>query len=227
MKTDLKKLFADSYAVIWDMDGVLVDSESYHFEAHKKALAEENISLTKEYYIHHGVSIDPQIFYRELFSEHKLLLDDAKFLNIHYRKLAIYQQLQREKGIKIITPAYEIVKKLFQKGVLMAISSTVDRDEVLRSLRNSGLLEYFPIIVAGGDFNLRRKPEPDIYLKCLSILNTKANSTLAIEDSTNGAKSAVRAGIPCLVVTNEYTHDHTFPKEAIITSFAAIADAIL
>jgi putative hydrolase of the HAD superfamily len=226
MNAQLSQLFSDAYAVIWDMDGVLVDSESYHFEAHKQALYEQGITLNKDYYIHHGVAVDVAVFYREIFAEQGKPYDDAMFVKVHYRKLALYQTMQRSQGIKLIQPAYSIVKKLYNRGLLMAVASQVDREEVVRNLRNTGLLEFFPIIVAGGDFGLPKKPAPHIYNKAIELMNVKKTSTVAIEDSSVGARSAVTAGITCLVTPNEYTKDHAFPQEAIQTTFENIAAAI-
>lgn len=223
---NLKKMFSDAYAVIWDMDGVLVDSEPYHFLAHKQACFEFGITLTEEYYIAHGVSIDVQQFYAKAFADAGKAFDDALFQKVFYRKLAIYQQLQRDHGIKLIQPAVTIVKRLYNQGVLMAIASQVDRDEVVHNLRGTSLLKYFPVIVSGGDFGLKKKPAPDIYLKATELLNTAPKSCLAIEDALVGVQSAIAAGIPCLVVPNHFTQAQKFPKEAIRTTLDEIATSI-
>lgn len=224
--TNLAHIFKDVYAVIWDMDGVLIDSESYHFAAHKQALAEVGVPLTKEFYIEHGLAVDVKQFYARAFAEANVHFDDAVFENVFTRKLALYNDLQHEQGIKHFPLARSIVEKLYNKGMLMAIASQVDRAEVVRNLRGTNILEYFPIIVFGGDFGLRKKPAPDMYLKAVEMLNVKPESCIAIEDSSIGARSAVAAGLTCLVVTNEFTKTQQFPKEVIRTSFEAILDAI-
>ncbi len=223
---DLPNLFSDAYAVIWDMDGVLIDSESYHFAAHVAALSEFGITLTEAYYKEHGVSVDPQLFYQKAFADAKKPFDDLLFLKVHYRKISLYQKQQKEQGIKLIRPAATIVKRLYNNGVLMAIASQVDREEVTRNLRGTGLLEYFPIIVSGGDFGLKKKPAPDIYKKAVEILNIEPGKCIAIEDSLVGVQSALSAGVPCLAVPNEFTKHQKFPETAIITDFAAIASAV-
>ncbi len=222
----LSTLFSNAYAVIWDMDGILVDSESYHFTAHREALAAFGVTLTEEYYIANGVSVDVLLFYRKAFKDAGQSLDDALFQKVFYRKLACYQQLQRDHGIKLIQPAITIVKRLYNNGVLMAIASQVDRDEVVRNLRGTSLLQYFPIIVSGGDFGLKKKPAPDIYLKATELLNIAPSSCIAIEDAVVGVKSAIAAGIPCLVVPNHFTESQKFPASAIHTTFSEIAAAI-
>jgi len=224
--TDLSTLFADAYAVIWDMDGVLIDSESYHFAAHVAALAEFGVPLTEDYYKEHGVAVDPQQFYQKAFASAGKPFDDRIFLKAHYRKIALYQKSQREQGIKLIAPAATIVKRLYNNGVLMAIASQVDREEVTRNLRGTGLLEFFPIVVSGGDFGLKKKPAPDIYNKAVEILNVEPEKCVAIEDSLVGVKSALAAGVPCLAVPNAFTRHQKFPDEAIITDFSTIATAI-
>lgn len=224
--SDLKKLFDATFAVVWDMDGVLVDSEGYHFTAHKLALAEEGIELTEPVYIREGVGIDPQKFYETIFTANGKPFSDSIFLKTHYRKLALYQQMQRDYGIRLIEPAVEVVRKMYAKGVLMAISSQVHREEVIRNLRGTDLLNYFPIIVALGDFGLPKKPAPDMYLKAVELLNADPKTTVAIEDSTVGAQAAIAAGISCLVVPNHYTKHQVFPAEARHTTFEAILQAV-
>ncbi len=219
-------LFTNAYAVIWDMDGVLIDSETHHFAAHKQALSEFGVPLSEPFYIRYGLGIDVQKFYNLAFKDARVVFDDTLFLKVHYRKLELYQKLQREKGIKLVQPAFSIVKKLYNNGVLMAIASQVDRDEVVRNLRGTSLLEYFPVIVSGGDFGLAKKPAPDIYQKAVEILNVKPESCIAVEDSPTGAQSALAAHIPCLVVTNHFTKKLSFPKGVISTTFPDIARAI-
>lgn len=225
-KIDLGKLFTDAFAVIWDMDGILVDSESYHFTAHTRAFAEFGLTLTEDYYKKYGVSVDPQIFYAKAFADAGKPFDDLQFLKVHYRKMELYQKMQREQGIKLINPAATIVKRLYNNGVLMAIASQVDREEVTRNLRGTSLLEYFPIIVSGGDFGLKKKPAPDIYTKAAEMLNVIPAKCIAIEDSLVGVMSAIAAGIPCLAVPNHFTKHQQFPPEVILTNFEEIASAI-
>jgi len=172
------------------------------------------------------VSVDPQRFYAKTFSDAKKPFDDRLFLKAHYRKIELYQKLQREHGIKLIAPAITIVKRLYNNGVLMAIASQVDREEVIRHLRGTSLLEYFPVIVSGGDFGLTKKPAPDIYLKAAELLNVPPEKCIAIEDSLVGAQAAIAAGIPCLAVPHHFTQDQVFPPQAIRTTFEAIASAI-
>ena len=222
----LSKLFSDSYAVIWDMDGVLIDSEPYHFLTHRQALSEVEVSITENFYITHGVSADPHTFYATAFAQADKAFDEAIFVHVNARKLELYKQMQHDKGIKLIQPAVAIAKRLYNNGTLMAIASQVSREEVVRNLRNTGILHYFPVIVAGGDFGLAKKPAPDIYLKAVELLNMTPDSCIAIEDSHNGAESAVAANIPCLVVTNHFTENQKFPASAIHTTFAEIAAAI-
>ncbi len=220
------KLFDDAYAVVWDMDGVLVDSESYHFAAHKLALSEVGIELTKELYVHEGVGVDPLKFYERVFTGLGKEFSESIFLKVHYRKLGLYQQMQRDYGIVLIEPAVDIVKRLYAKGILMAISSQVHREEVIRNLRGTNLLQYFPIIVALGDFGLPKKPAPDMYLKAIELLNTNPKTTIAIEDSTVGAASAIAAGVTCFVVPNEFTKDQMFPDKAIRATFEKISSVL-
>jgi len=74
----------------------------------------------------------------------------------------------------------------------------------------------FKNIIAGNDYNIKNKPHPDIYLKTAEIIGVKPDECIVIEDSSNGAKASLEAGMKTLVVLNKYTKKQKFPDKAII-----------
>lgn len=225
-KETLFTLFKTVKAVVWDMDGLLIDSEPYHFIAHQQALAENGVKIDRDFYIKYGVASDPRKFYAKAFTEAGKPFDDALFVRVRYRKVAIFQNLQHDNGMKVVEPAVIAVETMYRKGLQLTIATGVNSAEVVRTLRSAGLLVYFPTIIVESDFGLAKKPEPDLYKKAASILGKPVSEIAAIEDSTNGAQAAVTAGVHCLVVPNEFTVAHTFPKRAIQTTFSDITAAL-
>ena len=210
-------------AVIFDMDGVLVDTEDQHYRAHRQAIEEAGGALTKEFYSNHGVSRDPLLLYADAFAGRK---DDKEFLgHIFERKLKLYQKLQKKEGIVAIKPAVALAKYLYQQHIPLAVGTAVHRTEAMKNLRALHIDHYFQVIVTFDEVGgVKRKPAPDIYLKVSQLLNIPSENCLVIEDSENGVKATLAAHMYCVVVPNEFTKSHNFAG-AIISSFEEIKDS--
>ncbi|MBI5732600.1 HAD family phosphatase [Candidatus Jorgensenbacteria bacterium] len=210
-------------AVIFDMDGVLVDSESQHYRAHKAAIREQGGQLTKEFYSAHGVSRDPLLLYADVFPHRK---NDKEFLEgIYRRKLQIYQELQHKEGILPVKPAVALAKYFYDKHMPLAVGTAVHRGEAINNLKTLGIDQYFQAIVTFDDVGVKRKPAPDIYLKVSELLNIPSRNCLVIEDSENGVKAALGAGMHTVVVPHEFTQTHNFSGAIIARSFEEIGEA--
>lgn len=212
-------------AIIFDVDGVLVDSESHHFLAHQMALAEFGVNIDKAFYIAYGVSTDPISFYRKAF--HKETLPVRSINRILNRKQQIYKKLQDEEGIQPIEEATTLVSTLYSLERPLAAASAVSKDEVNYVLQSLGIHQCFRVVVAGDEFGLRNKPAPDIYLKTAELLGVPSRDCIAIEDSGNGAASAIKAGMTCVVVPNEYTRTHVFAGAIVLDSFLKIGEIMI
>ena len=104
-------------------------------------------------------------------------------------------------------------------GLRLAIATTTTPENVTELLRNTlgeSSIEWFEVIAAG-DVVAEKKPAPDIYLWAMERLALAADECLAVEDSHNGAESALRAGIRALLITvNGYTENEVFPDNALV-----------
>lgn len=220
------KILESAEAVIFDIDGILIDSERHHEQSHRQALSAYGITVDKTFYISHGVSREPYEYYAEAAAENGKILDDRTFQMIRKLKLELYQKLQKKEGVIPLKAGVELARKLSRQKKPLAVASQVLMEEVVHNLWNIGLENVFPIVVAGGDFGLPKKPAPAVYLKAAELLGVLSKNCVAIEDSANGAAAAVAAGMTCLVVPNEYTRSHQFPKDAIVTSFEEVEAAL-
>lgn len=223
--TLLKDRVRNTQAVVFDMDGILVDSEKHHFLAHQRALAEFGAEIDRSFYIAHGISTNPAMFYARAFNRERL--PDELIKEIHDRKRDIYKRLQQEDGIIPIQPAIALVKTLHKRKIPLAIGTGVHKNEVKNNLKVLGIEQYFAVIVAGNDFPLRNKPFPDIYLKVAELLRLHPEECLAIEDSGNGAAAAVSAGMTCIVVPNDYTRAHHFAGATVMLSFDEVSEMFI
>lgn len=221
----LKDRLKSIHAVIFDMDGVLIYSEKQHFRAHKKALSEFGANIDKTFYITHGISTDPSLFYAKAFQKEQIPSELAE--KILSRKLEIYEELLKKEGITPIKPAITLVHLLKNKRMNMAVCSAVERLEIEKNLQILGLDDFFKVIVCPEDFGLRNKPSPDIYLKTAELLCAAPEHCMAIEDSASGAQAALEAGMICAVVPNDYTRSQDFPASAVISSFDEISSIMV
>jgi len=220
----LRDRIRKAQAVVFDMDGVLVDSERHHFMAHQKALSEFGVEINKSFYIALGISTNPALFYAKAFDQEQLPPELAE--DIFSRKRQIYKKLQQEEGIVVIEPAVALVKTLYERKIPLAIASAVRRDEVKRTIKYLKIDRCFAVIVAGDDVPLRNKPFPDIYLKTAERLEVNPIDCVAIEDSGNGAAAAIKAGMTCIVVPNEYTRAHDLTGTLVFSSFSEVEKII-
>lgn len=192
-------------ALIFDFDGLILDTESSCFAAWQALFAEHGQSYTLEDYLvivgTTNAARDPVALLRERSGR------------THDRDVLLERLRQLERaGNHTLSPLPGVVALLDQAralGLRLAVASSSSRGWVEGHLRTHGLFERFEALVNRND-TLRPKPEPDIYLEALRQLGLGADEALAIEDSYNGSLAARRAGLRCLAVPNEITRTQDF-----------------
>jgi HAD superfamily hydrolase (TIGR01509 family) len=190
-------------AIIFDLDGVIINSEPIHFKASQKALQDFGIKITLEDYLQFGVSMGKLFFYEKISEKYKLKLNQIAVFrrkNDYFRKM--FDEVKLRNGIKTV------LNSTYQKSAL-AICSSGARVNLDLSLKKFDLEKYFKVIVSGDEVR-RVKPYPDIYLKAISKLGSKKKECIAIEDSHSGVVSAKNAGIICLAIPNKFTAKQDF-----------------
>lgn len=185
-------------AILFDMDGVLVDSEPLHFEAHRRALEKHGINITEEDYIQNGVSGGQRSFYEVMQIKYHKTVDVGE---IKKEKKEIYGNLIGE--IELFDGVKEILEDLSGK-YRMAIVSTTHLEYIYKTLEHVGIRNYFETFSSAKELE-RGKPFPDVYLDALKKLNLNADECIAIEDSKNGVEAAKNAGIKCIAIPNKFT----------------------
>ena len=178
-------------AILWDMDGTLVDSEPAHEHAFHDALA----SL--------GVSVEPEAHDDMLGSSsievHQKVVEltglDLTLAEWQQVKWKYYQQ--RSTSITPLKNSKAILDSFTAKGIPMALVSNSSRDEVNLNLEVTKLANYFQLTISRNDVD-NGKPSPDCYLAAAQALSLAASECLVIEDSVTGAKAGLAAGMTTL-----------------------------
>jgi beta-phosphoglucomutase len=210
-------------AVIFDFNGIIVDDEPIHFKLFQRVLGEEGIVLTEEDYYARYLGFDDRGAFMAGFREHSHSLSAEKLKELIERKADYYQEAIRN-HVTVFPGVKNLVADLAQM-LPLAVASGALRHEIDTILKTVGLLDHFRAIVAAEDVN-QGKPEPEIYLKALAALNARggngkpigAADCVVIEDSKEGIKGALRAGMKCLAVTNSHPAELLSEATAIVKS---------
>lgn len=190
-------------AVIFDMDGVLVDGEPLHFAAVNQLLGEEGRSISLERYKPY---MGTKTGWSDMISDFKLL-QPREHYSERYRELMLASYLEHSAPLP---GAVELVRGLQARHMPLAIASSSIRPWVEACLERIGLLNAFDEIVTGSEVE-RGKPAPDIYLLTADRLGVEPGSCLVFEDAPAGIESAKNAGMVCWAVRTEYTRGLELP----------------
>jgi HAD superfamily hydrolase (TIGR01509 family) len=212
-----------SFGVVFDLDGLLVDSERVQAMAFNVALAPYGIVLSDDDFAMF-VGYSTLQNFRDLAVRHPKLAPDV--VAIHDAKDRAYADLVQTQ-MRVMPGAVDLVRALRDAGVPMAVASSSWRVDVEACLRLVGLGDVLTTL-SPGDEVPRSKPAPDVYLRAVGLLGLPASSCVALEDAEAGVRAAKAAGLACIAVPNRYTRGHVFAgADAVMDSLAGITPALL
>ena len=186
--------------IIFDLDGLLLDTEYYQWQGWVPFLREHGIELTKEMYLDYagkrGDAIED-----EMVKDFNLNIKKGELINAKEEYLE--ERLKKEK-VPLMPYAKEIVEFFYiHPDYKISVCSGSPKAETLIKLENNGFSKYFDIVVCGDEVE-RGKPNPDVYLKVIEVMGLKPEECLAFEDTQYGTMAAKSAGAMCFSVPNEY-----------------------
>ena len=180
--------------VIFDMDGVIVDTEPVHRYAYFKHFAELKINITEAMYTSFtGFST------RNVFEKVKETFDlDHELEDLIQRKRAIFNDaFDTKEDLELLDGVRELIMDLHTNGVQLILASSASKVTIERVFNRFGLNQYFTHKVSGEDFP-QSKPHPAIFEHASSLSIAPKENCIIIEDSTNGVKAAKAAGVYCV-----------------------------
>lgn len=195
-------------AVLFDFDGVIVNSEPLHFYAFHEVLKTEHIELTEEEYYRELIGFDDRGAFRHLYQKHNKPLDPKTLLRVMTRKSEVVMELIEGRQYHALPGAAEFVRALWRNYPL-AICSGALREEIEAMLEGVALRDCFPVIVAAEDVTVG-KPDPQGYLLSARLLGDKFKKTikpadcLVVEDAPSVIKSVRAAGFQALGVATSF-----------------------
>jgi len=201
-------------AVIFDFDGIIVDSERLHWAAFNKVLEPLDRKISWAEYIKTFIGFDDRDTFRHAFPS----LGKTEILKLIEKKAAAFQELLESDGAAALPGAVELIKHL-SGNIPLAICSGALREDILPILGKLGIKNAFDIIVTADDTHIS-KPDPAPYKLAMKKLGV--TSGLAIEDTPAGIASAKGAGLKVLSVTNSYPADELTQADAVIASLEGL-----
>jgi beta-phosphoglucomutase family hydrolase len=208
---------AESNAVIFDMDGVLVDNFRYHLMAWEKFCARHNKSITADDFrenVFGGSNTDHlnYIFKKDLPA--------AKIAVYAAEKELIYRYLYRD-NVQPLPGLKDLLHDLKASGVPMAIATSAERANVDFILAETGIQEFFTAI-ADASMVSRGKPDPEVFLKAASMLDAAPADCLVFEDTLKGIDAALHAKMKVIGVATTHHKAELTEAHKVISDFTEI-----
>ena len=206
-------------AIIFDMDGVLVDSEPIHIDIEKQQFLLNNLSISDEEH-HQYMGVSAEIMWKTIAKRHTLTLPLNELIEQH--RIESHRYFSELAEIPVMPGLVELLEKLKAKGYPMAVASSSTPEIIELILKKTHLEKYFQVMVSSQQAG-KSKPEPDVFLLAGQKLGMLPEDCLVIEDSTNGIKAALAAKMMCLAYQGPDT-DPLTQKEAhtFVKNFAEV-----
>jgi beta-phosphoglucomutase len=195
-------------AVIFDFDGVIVDTEPLHHAAFQRTLEPLGLHFTWQEYVETYIGFDDRDAFRHAFAAKNRALSPDMLLQLIDRKASVFNEVIRS-GVTAYPGVVALIDLLHTHTIPLAICSGALRSDIDPILALLNIADYFKVIVTADDV-AASKPDPECYaLAFQKLLAAHTNSfskemTIAIEDTPAGISSAQAAGLKVCAVTNSY-----------------------
>ncbi|HEL0215876.1 TPA: HAD family hydrolase [Streptococcus equi subsp. zooepidemicus] len=209
-------------SLIFDMDGVIVDSEYIFLSTKTQMLLDRGIDTNEAYqYQFMGTTFDDMwtTMKKECQLEDSV---EALIAEMNHRRQAM---LKRD-GVRAIAGAVQLIKHLHAKGYRLAVASSSPKADIIRNLTALGLLDCFEVLVSGEEV-ASSKPAPDIFLKAAEWLSVDPKTCLVIEDTKHGSQAAKAAQMTCIGFANpDYPLQDLSACDSIVQQLKAVCELL-
>jgi len=209
-------------AVIFDFDGVLVDTEKLHHQAFNEIFHPLGIQISIKEYFDRFVGMTDEELFRLIDKEKNIRLSEQQLQELFKNKASIFKKLASTQAA-VIEGVPQFLKLLSENKIPLAVCSGALLEEIELILKAANLRDFFEAIVSADQVK-KGKPDPEGFLLALKLLNKKNNSQIkpqdciVIEDSRWGLEAAQTAGMHPVAVANSYPADQLKPSEKIVAN---------
>ena len=216
----MRKLKTKAKAIIFDMDGVIVDSMPYHLLAWHEALRPLGIRVNCfDVYAREGERWDKSL--KDFFKEGKINPTAALLKKIFARRKRIFRKYFK---LFIFQGTEEFLRCLKKQGYLLGLVTGTPNAEIKRIL-SKRIKDLFDCVVAG-DMVKNGKPHPEPYLKAAQDLNLSPKECIVVENAPLGIESAKRAGMFCLAITTSLPREYLKAADIVVNALEDITGVI-
>jgi beta-phosphoglucomutase len=209
-----------TFAILWDLDGTIVDTRDCHFSTWEIALQKDGFVLDRDVF--------EMNFGRNNHALAPLLLgfdpDDDLLAQLIDHKETLFRQIA-PKQTSLVPGVRTWLSSAVEMSIKQAIASSAPIENITTMLSHFELEGYFTTIISGT--NLPAKPKPDVFLKAAKDLGCSPTNCLVIEDSLAGVQAAKTAGMHCVGVTTTHRRGELHQADIVVDDFSVSLNAIL
>ena len=219
----MKTILPDFKAVIFDMDGVLVNSEPFYVKIEQQLFEQVGAKVShEEHFTYQGTATD--LMWKKVKERHGLSQSVDELVELSNAIITPY--LEELEFIEPIEGVQQLIQNLVGKNIPIALASSSYANVIEIVLSKTGLKKYFRTAVSSQNV-LHGKPEPDIFLFAAGKLGVSPEKCIVIEDSTNGIKAAKSAGMFCVAFAGPCTeHQNHSEADLVVNDFKKLLQII-
>jgi len=201
-------------SALFDMDGVIVDSEPLHNKAYYQMFDDVNIHVPDNLYASFTGKSTLEIC-QELVRQFKLPLGPQTLVDIkrhHFKQL-----FDTDTDLHLLDGVLDLIKDYYSHGMALVLASSASMKNINRIFKRFDLDQYFVAKISGADLKAS-KPHPEIFIKAAELSGHEPKDCFVIEDSTNGVAAAKAANIYCIGFDSFHSEDQDYTKADIVVS---------
>ncbi len=202
----------DQMAILWDLDGTIIDTKSCHYQTWENAIRDSGYSMDAHAYNENfGVKSDVVVGKLLGFEPDKALKK-----RLIERKEALFRDLAPE-SVNLVTGVETWLQDAKRYQISQAIASSAPKHNITILLMNFSITKYFDAIVSGAE--MAAKPAPDVFFEAAAQLGAEPKNCLVIEDSLAGVRAAKNAGMGCIAVATSHSASDYELADIVIEDF--------
>ncbi len=206
-------------AVLFDMDGVIVDTEPLHRKAYFKMFEDVNIDVDDALY--DSFTGQATLPICRTLCQHFNLSETPEHLVSTKRKHFKYL-FENDTDLAMLEGVHELIKDYYENGLTLVLASSASMPNINRIFERFDLDRFFKAKISGADLKAS-KPHPEIFIKAAQLAGEAPENCMVIEDSTNGIAAAKAANIYCVGFKSPHSANQDYSKaDRVITSFGEI-----
>ena len=199
-------------AVLFDMDGVIVDTEPLHRKAYYKTFADLGIEVTEELYTSFTGSATKKVCER-LVDEFNLAISPEKIAEIKRKYFKHY--FDTDPDFTLLPGVLDLIKHYFENGIKLVLASSAHINTINWVFEKFDLASYFCAKISGDSLK-ESKPNPEIFILAANLASEPKENCMVIEDSTNGILAAYRANLFCAAYKSENSKNQDYSLANVV-----------